>query len=158
MATRVSLAVIVAVAWLAGPQAATAQEPVAFETAELTIETAKGAHRFEVELAAGPEQKARGLMFRREMAADAGMLFVYRHDTVLTMWMRNTYIPLDMLFIAADGRIAHIVQRAVPQSDKTISSRARVRAVLELNGGTVRRLGIAVGDRVVSPALRSAVR
>ena len=132
--------------------AADAQEPVAFDTAELTIETADGARRFDVELAVSAQQKSRGLMFRRELAPDAGMLFLYDRPTVVTMWMRNTWIPLDMLFIAADGRIAHIAARAVPRSDETISSRTRIRAVLELNGGTARRLGIAVGDRVVHPA------
>lgn len=129
-----------------------AQAPVAFEKSELTIEKGEGTHRFDVELAISPQQKARGLMFRREMAPDAGMLFIYDRDSVITMWMRNTYLPLDMLFIAADGRIAHIAARTVPLSERTISSRARVRAVLELNAGTARRLGIAVGDRVIHPA------
>jgi len=134
-----------------------AQDPVSFERAELSIETAAGSiHRFDVELALTPRQKARGLMFRSEMAADAGMLFVYSRPQVITMWMRNTDLPLDMLFIAADGRIAHIAERAVPRSDRTISSRARVTAVLELNGGTARRLGIAVGDRVLYPAFATA--
>jgi len=95
-------------------------------------------------------------MFRTEMAADAGMLFVYSRPQVITMWMRNTELPLDMLFIGPDGHIAHIAERAVPRSDKTISSRARVTGVLELNGGTARRLGIAVGDRVRHPAFAVA--
>lgn len=135
---------------------AVAQEPVPFERAELTIETADGARRFVVELALNSQQKSRGLMFRREMASDAGMLFVYERPQVITMWMRNTFIPLDMLFIAADGRIAHIAPRTVPRSDKTISSRARVLGVLELNGGAARRFGISVGDRVVYPAFTAA--
>jgi hypothetical protein len=132
-----------------------AQEPVAFKASELTIESVGRSHHFNVELAETPEQKSRGLMFRREMAADAGMLFIYPRETVVTMWMRNTFIPLDMLFIEADGRIAHIAERAVPRSDGTISSRTRVLAVLEINGGAARRLGIAVGDRVVHPAFAS---
>ncbi len=132
--------------------AAGAQAPVKFTTSELAIETANGTHRFNVELAVSPEEKSRGLMYRTAMAPDAGMLFIYDRDTVISMWMRNTLIPLDMLFIAADGRIAHIASRMVPRSDRTISSRIRVRAVLELNGGTVRRLGIAVGDQVDYPA------
>ena len=138
---------------LAAAAPVAAQSPVAFGQSELTIETGAGSQRFLVEVATSEQQKSRGLMFRSEMAADAGMLFVYDTPHVVTMWMRNTLIPLDMLFIDSEGRIAHIAERAVPRSDKTISSRARVTGVLELNGGTVRRLGIAVGDRVVSPAL-----
>lgn len=83
------------------------------------------------------------------MAADAGMLFLHKRNRVVTMWMANTYLPLDMLFIEADGRIARIAANTIPQSRDTISSRKRVRAVLELNAGTARRLGISVGDRIV---------
>src|SRR3546814_14529348 len=79
------------------------------------------------------------------------MLFVYSQPRRVSMWMKNTLIPLDMLFIAPDGRIESIVKRAVPHSLATISSRGKVRAVLELNGGTVDRLGIRPGDRVVHP-------
>lgn len=138
---------------LAATLPATGQEPVAFGRSEVTIETGAGKQHFRVEVATSEKQKSHGLMFRSEMAPDAGMLFVYGSPQVVTMWMRNTLIPLDMLFIGPDGRIAHIAARAVPRSEKTISSRARVVGVLELNGGTARRLGIAVGDRVVSPAL-----
>jgi uncharacterized membrane protein (UPF0127 family) len=147
---------LVALTALVAAMSATAQEPMRFRASTLTVETAKGAHDFAVELALSPEQKARGLMFRSEMPADAGILFVYDRPQVITMWMRNTLIPLDMLFIGADGKIAHITERAVPRSDKTISSRARVVAVLELTGGAARRYGISVGDRVVSPDLTSA--
>src|SRR3546814_13522615 len=86
-------------------------------------------------------------MYRDHLAADAGMLFVYSQPRRVSMWMKNTLIPLDMLFIAPDGRIESIVKRAVPHSLATISSRGKVRAVLELNGGTVDRLGIRPGDR-----------
>ncbi|MEK9661834.1 MAG: DUF192 domain-containing protein [Alphaproteobacteria bacterium] len=135
---------------------AVAVDPMTFGRGTLAIETAKGSYDFAVELAETPQQKSRGLMFRESMAADAGMLFVYSRPQVITMWMRNTYIPLDMLFIARDGRIAHIAQNAVPRSDRTISSHARVTGVLELNGGTARRLGIAVGDRVRHAAFGNA--
>jgi uncharacterized membrane protein (UPF0127 family) len=77
------------------------------------------------------------------------MLFVYRPQRVVSMWMRNTLIPLDMLFIADDGRVVKIVERTMPLSLKTISSDRPVRAVLEVNGGTVARLGIMTGDRVL---------
>ena len=124
-----------------------------FEQDRLAIETAKGdRHDFSVELAITPRQQQQGLMFRRDMAPDAGMLFVYRPQRAASMWMRNTMIPLDMLFIAEDGRIVKIVERAVPLSLKTISADHPVRAVLEVNGGTVARLGIAPGDRVIHGA------
>ena len=115
----------------------------------LSIVTAAGATlKFQVEIASSFEEKARGLMYRDTLAADAGMLFVYPKELRQSMWMKNTMIPLDMLFIRRDGRISHIHERAVPQSLDTISSRGRVLAVLELRGGTAARLGIAKGDRV----------
>jgi len=114
----------------------------------LSIKTMAAVHKFEVEIAATTDQQRQGLMYRREMAANAGMLFLYDNGSRITMWMSNTYIPLDMLFIAADGRITHIVERTVPQSTELIGSNGPVRAVLELNGGTASRLGIKVGDEV----------
>jgi uncharacterized membrane protein (UPF0127 family) len=90
-------------------------------------------------------------MFRSSLAPDAGMLFDFKVPTVATMWMRNTQIPLDMLFVDANGTIVNIEARAVPESDAVISAAAPVRAVLELNGGTAARLGIAAGDRVLHP-------
>ena len=94
-------------------------------------------------------------MFRRHLAADAGMLFIYPAPQVLTMWMKNTYLPLDMLFIASDGRIVQIVQRTVPRSLQIISSGEIAIAVLEVNGGTVSRLKIKKGARVKRPAFGS---
>lgn len=126
---------------------------VAFERSQLAITTDSGRHNFTVELALSPRQQAQGLMFRQAMLADAGMLFVHNGEAVRGMWMSNTFIPLDMLFIKSDGSIAHIVERTIPQSLKTISSREPVKAVLELNGGTVRRLGIKLGDRVSHASL-----
>ena len=119
-----------------------------FATSELTIVSATGPHRFTVEVAETPAQMEQGLMFRRTMAPDAGMLFDYKTPTVATMWMRNTLIPLDMLFVDARGRIVNIHERAVPQSLDVIAAAAPVRAVIELNGGTAARLGIAPGDQV----------
>ena len=123
-----------------------------FTTAPLTIETATGKRQFDVEVARSPGQHAQGLMFRRRLAADAGMLFVYRRVEPVAMWMQNTFIPLDMLFIGADRRIAHIVERTVPLSTETIESVKPASSVLELNAGTVSRLGIKPGDVVASPA------
>ena len=125
-----------------------------FERGTLTIETAAGqAHRIEIELALTPDQQAQGLMHRRDLAPDAGMLFIYPRDRPVSMWMKNTLIPLDMLFLMRDGRIVKVVERAVPLSLQTISSDEAVAAVLELNGGTVDRLGIAAGDRILHPDL-----
>jgi len=124
-----------------------------FERDVLAIETEDGSrHRFEVELALTGEQHAQGLMYRRDLADDAGMLFLYGREWPVSMWMRNTFIPLDMLFIAGDGRIVRIVERTVPQSLETISSGRPVSGVLEVNGGTVARLGIQPGDRVLHRA------
>src|SRR5438270_7757344 len=122
-----------------------------FPTSELTIISATGPHRFRVELAETPAQLTQGLMFRTSLAPDAGMLFEYQQPTAATMWMRNTLIPLDMLFVDARGRIVNIHERAVPQSLDLIAAAAPVRAVIELNGGTGARLGIAPGDQVVHP-------
>ncbi len=120
-------------------------------TTVLTIAGASGRHRFTVELAETPAQMERGLMFRRQLAPDAGMLFDFKQPTMATMWMRNTLIPLDMLFVDGQGRIVNIHERAVPQSDAIIAAAAPVRAVIELNGGTAARLDIKPGDRVLFP-------
>jgi uncharacterized protein len=120
-----------------------------FERDKLAIETAAGTQRFDVELAVTPEQRQQGLMYRERLPADAGMLFLYPAARSIAMWMKNTLIPLDMLFIGDDGRILHIAERAIPGSTATISSIQPARAVLELNGGTAARLKIQVGDRVL---------
>jgi uncharacterized membrane protein (UPF0127 family) len=121
----------------------------------LSIVTAAGTKlKFEVEIARNFKEKARGLMHRDALAAHAGMLFVYAKELRQSMWMKNTMIPLDMLFIRRDGRISHIHERAIPQSLDTISSHGRVLAVLELRGGTAARLGIAKGDQVQHKAFQ----
>lgn len=131
---------------------ASAQSLVAFPHSRAEVVTGSGQrHAFAVELASSPEQLAQGLMYRRTLAADAGMLFDFGMDKPVSMWMRNTLIPLDMLFLAADGRVVGIKQRAVPGSLDIISAPEPVRGVLEVNGGTAQRLGLAVGDRVVHP-------
>jgi uncharacterized protein len=132
---------------LAHPAAA----QVSFETSSLTIESGSGTLDFEVELAVTPEQRRHGLMFREHLESDQGMLFDFGRTAPVTMWMRNTFIPLDMLFIAADGRIARIVADTEPLSDAVIGSGEPVRAVLELAAGTSAAHGIAVGDQVVHP-------
>ncbi|MFQ5784459.1 MAG: DUF192 domain-containing protein [Alphaproteobacteria bacterium] len=123
-----------------------------FPRAGLVIVTAGGERRFEVEIARTPETRARGLMYRTELARDAGMLFVYQSEGEVRMWMKNTFIPLDMLFIARDGRIHRIAARTTPLSERVIASEGPVQGVLELAGGSAERLGIEPGDRVVSEA------
>ncbi|HWB49919.1 MAG TPA: DUF192 domain-containing protein [Stellaceae bacterium] len=122
-----------------------------FATSELTVQTASGPQKFTIELALSDAQMEQGLMFRRSMPANAGMLFDFKHPTNVTMWMKNTVIPLDMLFLDERGRVIDIHERAVPYSTDMIASRLPARYVVELNGGTVARLGIKPGDQVTSP-------
>jgi uncharacterized protein len=122
-----------------------------FGTSELTIQTAAGPQKFSIELALTDAQMEQGLMFRRSMAPDAGMLFDFKQPTPVTMWMKNTIIPLDMLFLDTSGKVIDIHERAVPYSTDIIASAMPSRYVIELNGGTVARLGIRLGDQVISP-------
>jgi uncharacterized protein len=114
----------------------------------LEIASKTGVHVFAVELASTSEQHAKGLMFRRELLEGQGMLFDFHREQPASFWMKNTYIPLDMIFIRGDGRILRIAENTVPLSEALVSSGGPVRAVLEVNAGTARRLGIAPGDRV----------
>lgn len=125
-----------------------AQDPA---VSELTVIGAGGSHRFLVEFVDDQRSRARGLMFRRSLPADGGMLFDFGRDQLVSMWMKNTFIPLDMLFIDRRGVVVNLHQRAVPHSLVPIASAGRVRAVLELNGGTVQRLDIKPGDRIAHP-------
>ena len=119
------------------------------ETRErLEILSGGGRHAFAVELAETPEERSQGLMFRRSLDPDAGMLFLYPTPRRISMWMKNTFISLDMLFIRRDGTIAGIAERTVPQSLDPILADTPVIAVLEVAGGTSERLGLAPGDRV----------
>ena len=132
--------------------AAAALDPGQLGTSPLVIRTADGSeHRFTVELASTSEERARGLMFRKALAPDAGMLFDFKELGPVAMWMKDTLIPLDMLFIARDGRIVRVAERTVPLSLTPIPSGEPVLAVLEVNSGTTARLGIKPGDRVVHP-------
>ena len=131
---------------------ATAQQAV---REALSIVTDTGEHRFQVEIADDPRERAVGLMFRRAMSADAGMLFDFMEEQPASFWMRNTYIPLDMIFIKADGTIDSIGERTTPLSEKSVPSKGPVRFVLEINGGLSDRLGIEPGDRVTGPAMEA---
>ena len=118
-------------------------------TAEpLTIATRSGLQTFAVEMARTPEQQATGLMFRTKLADGAGMLFVHGAPRELRMWMKNTFIPLDMLFIRADGVVHRIEANTQPMSEAEIASGGPVAAVLEIAGGAAARRGIAAGDQV----------
>jgi uncharacterized protein len=125
---------------------------------KLSIEPVGGrsAHSFDVELAASDQEKSLGLMFRTQLADSEGMLFPYGTTAIVSMWMHNTYIPLDMLFIRADGTIVRIESRAEPLSDRVISSEVPVFAVLELAGGATERLGIKAGDHVSHTVFNAA--
>jgi uncharacterized protein len=141
-------------AFVASPAWAQNAAGVTFERMPLEIESGGRRHRFTVEMADTPERTSLGLMHRRSMAADAGMLFDFKRDGPVSMWMRNTLIPLDMLFMDRAGVVRHIHERAVPMSEAIIESGGSVRAVLELNGGTVQRLGLKIGDRLIHPMFR----
>lgn len=120
-----------------------------FATDHLTIKTGDGRSLpFSVELALTPEQRARGLMFRETMAPDAGMLFLFDREAPRAFWMKNTYLPLDILYLDRTGRIVSIARDTEPLSEAPIPSGAPAMAVLELNAGTAAALGIAPGDRV----------
>ena len=131
-------------------QRAPGAQPVAAQAFEpLDIATSTGKHHLDVEVMRTPDEQARGLMFRQSMSDANGMLFDFGIDRPITMWMKNTYIPLDMVFINADGSVHRIEERTEPLSERTIASGAAVRAVLELNAGVARKLGIKPGDRIV---------
>ena len=117
----------------------------------LEIVTKSGVHVFAVEIAVTNDERARGLMFRDQLAEGRGMLFDFTPDQEVSMWMRNTYISLDMIFIRGDGRILRIAENTKPLSEAIISSNGRVRGVLEVVAGTAKKFGIAPGDRVAHP-------
>lgn len=115
----------------------------------LKLITASGEHTFSVEVAETAEQKSRGLMFRRSLADDAGMVFPYAPPQEATMWMRNTYISLDMIFIRQDGIVHRIEAGTEPFSEAVIASHGNVAAVLELKAGIASKVGLKPGDKVV---------
>ena len=148
-----SLAVLSAAVALAMParpahaQAATEQS-AALEPLEIV--SASGRHAFSVEVMRTDAERAKGLMFRRFLPADRGMLFDFKTEQSVMMWMKNTYIPLDMVFISRNGTVTHVAENAEPLSERIISSNGPAYAVLEINGGAAARLGIKPGDHVVN--------
>lgn len=145
-AALAALAVLLAV----GP--ALAQGQVGFQRSRIEVVSPSGRrHAFDVEVAQSARQLAQGLMYRKSLGASAGMLFDFGRPQPIAMWMKNTLIPLDMLFIDGDGVVTGIAERTEPMSTEVIGSPGPVRAVLEVNGGTASRLGLRPGDRVVHP-------
>lgn len=140
-------ALVIGAALLAFSGAARA-ELATFTKSKLVITTSKGEFPFDIELALTRQQMEQGLMFRRSLAADAGMLFDYGDPQPIAMWMKNTFIPLDMIFVAKDGKVVDLHERAVPMSLDTIESKVHAKAVIEVNAGTIARLGIQIGDVV----------
>jgi uncharacterized protein len=144
--------------WLAfalpGFDATTSPARAAEPPQRLEIVSANGPHVFEVELARNPAEREKGLMFRRYMPKNRGMLFDFSNPEPATMWMENTYIPLDMLFIRADGTVARIETDTEPLSRRVIAAGEPVLGVLELNGGVCDELGIRAGDKVVHPMFK----
>lgn len=121
----------------------------------LEIVTKNGVQVFSVEMATTEEEKQTGLMYRKELPDGKGMLFDFNPEQEVSMWMKNTYVSLDMIFIRADGRILRIAENTEPMSTKIISSRGPARAVLEVVAGTAQKYGIRPGDRVGHPLFGS---
>ncbi|WP_424362360.1 DUF192 domain-containing protein [Methylocystis parvus] len=120
----------------------------------LEFVTASGAHEFQVEVADTPAERAKGLMYRKHMPADQGMLFVFHEETPIMMWMKNTYIPLDMIFVSRHGMVTAIAPDTVPMSEATISSDGPAYGVIELNAGTAGKIGLKPGDTVRHQAFK----
>ena len=155
MTLRIS-ALLIALFLLVPPMVLPTEQALALDHADVAIATSSGqTYHFDVEVAKTAAEQARGLMFRKSMPADAGMAFPFERDTTTSFWMKNCYIPLDMLFVSGDGLITHIAPDAQPLFDKQpgpndfIPSGGPMRLVIELNGGTAARLAIHVGDKVI---------
>jgi uncharacterized protein len=127
---------------------ATGQASEQFERQTMELITATGRHVLEIEVARSPEQQALGLMYRTALPENYGMLFPHAVPREAGMWMKNTYLPLDMVFISETGRVHHIVRNTEPHSTEIISSNGPVAAVLELPAGAADRYGLKVGDQV----------
>jgi uncharacterized membrane protein (UPF0127 family) len=138
---------LLALAVMVWPILVAGRAPAAQE-GTLEIATKSGVRVFAVELAVTDEERGKGLMFRKELPEGRGMLFDFKREQPVSMWMKNTYVSLDMIFIRDDGRIARIAENTEVLSERIIPSGAPVRAVLEVVAGTAKKLGIAPGDRV----------
>ena len=137
----------VVICWLLF-SAGTGVAQVSMKPEPLVIITSTGEHTFEVDIAASRAEQTRGLMFRRSLTPAYGMLFVYPKAQYVSMWMRNTYVSLDMIFIRADGRVHRIESATEPLSERIIESGERVSAVLEVVAGAARNIKLKAGDQV----------
>ena len=122
-------------------------------TGTLVLKTATGDHNFNIEVATTKQEQALGLMFRRSLPENAGMLFIYEQPQPAAMWMKNTLIPLDMVFISPDGRVHRIESDTEPFSTSLIPSEGTVAGVLELKAGQADKIGLKRGDKVLYPGL-----
>jgi uncharacterized protein len=136
---------------LAAGSALAQSAEIKFKRSSLVIATGAREIKFDVELALNDAERARGLMFRDKLGPYDGMLFDFYQDAPVSFWMKNTLIPLDMVFIAGDGTVKHVHANATPLSTDPIPSEFPVRAVLEINGGSAKLLGIKPGDKVKHP-------
>lgn len=141
-----AILIVAAAIWQGGAHAA--------EVQSLEIVTKSGVRMFSVEIAKTEKERETGLMYRRELADGRGMLFDFTPEQMVSMWMKNTFISLDMIFVGADGRITRIAENTEPQSLAIISSGAPAKGVIEVIAGTARKYGIAQGDQVVHPLFK----
>lgn len=118
---------------------------------QLDIVTSSGVHPFFVEIMRTDAERERGLMFRRALGRDRGMLFDFETERLVQMWMRNTFIPLDMIFISKAGKVVGVAENAEPLSDRIISSGAPASEVLEVNAGAAAQIGLKIGDLIRTP-------
>jgi uncharacterized membrane protein (UPF0127 family) len=147
---RLSMLVVIAALAIVCPH----KPAAAAEFQPLEIVTKSGVRMFSVEIAKTDEERATGLMYRKELADGRGMLFDFTPEQQVSMWMKNTFVSLDMVFITGDGRVLRIAENTEPQSLKIISSGGLARAVLEVVAGTAKKYGIAPGDQVVHPLFK----
>lgn len=145
---NIAAGLVIALALLASTPKIVSDDPSGSLWITTETGTGTGTHKFVVEVAATPEQQSRGLMYRKSMVADHGMLFILRQPRIVSFWMKNTYIPLDMLFLGRDGTILQIDEMTEPLTEDTHRSGMKVTGVLEINGGLAKELGISVGDVV----------
>ena len=155
MRARLVLAAVAVVA-LAGCSKSAETSPIGLPMEVITIDTDHGAETFQVEIAGDDASRERGLMYRKTMEPDHGMLFDFHRDEGVAFWMKNTVLPLDMIFIKSDGTISSVAPDTTPYSTQEVPSAEPIRAVLELNAGRAEALGLVPGDGVHANALGNA--
>ncbi len=147
---------LVLILWIAGPvavlaEAAGAEAEAPAKVEQLDIVTSSGAHPLFVEVMRTEAERERGLMFRRSLPQDHGMLFDFDAERPVQMWMKNTFIPLDMIFISRSGKVVGLAENTEPLSERIISSGAPAAGVIEVNAGAAARIGLKIGDRIRHP-------